>query len=274
VNRLSNAWRLSKSSWQVLSQDRELIAIPVLAGIAAVLAFLVVAAPGLVLLGASGDSSSGNWAVYIFFFLGAVAASWMAALGQAAVVAGAAERMDGGNPSIGSAFAAARARAGRILEWAVLATVVSVILDQIEERLGVLGRIISWLGNVAFAVMSFLALPVIVFENVGAIDAFKRSSQLLRQTWGEQVGFSFGMGLLGFLLVLPAFAVAGLFGASGILPLQIIGVAAAVIWIGLVMAVTSALSAVFKAALYRYAVGANVDPVFAPADLSGAFQRR
>jgi hypothetical protein len=151
---------------------------------------------------------------------------------------------------------------------------VSVILDQIEERLGILGRIVSWIGSVAFAVMSFLALPVIVFEDLGAIDAFKRSSQLLKQTWGEQVAFSFGMGLLGLLLAIPAIVVGGLLLATGIVVLQAIAVVAIVLWIGLVMAVTSALSAVFKAALYRYAVGKPVDPVFAPTDLSGAFQRR
>ena len=44
--------------------------------------------------------------------------------------------------------------------------------------------------------------------------------------------------------------------------------------LALVMATTSALSAVFKAALYRYAVGAPVDPAFDTTDLSGAFQRR
>jgi hypothetical protein len=273
VNRLSNAWRLSKASWAVLSRDRELIALPVIAGIAAVVAFLVIFGPVAVLLGA-GDDGSSNWAIGVVAVIAGAIATWIAALGQAAVVAGAAQRMDGDDPTIGSAWAAARSRAGRILEWAILATVVAVILDQIEERLGIVGRIISWIGNVAFAVMSFLALPVIVFENVGAIDAFKRSSQLLRQTWGEQVAFSFGMGLLGFLLVIPAIVVGGLLLATGIVAIQAIAVVAIVAWVGLVMAVTSALSAVFKAALYRYAVGKPVDPIFAPSDLSGAFKQR
>lgn len=273
MNRLQNAWRLSKASWQVLSHDRELIALPIIAGIAAVVAFLVIFGPIAVLLGA-GDDGSSNWAIGVVGVIAGAVATWIAALGQAAVIAGAAQRMDGQDPTIGTAWTAARSRAGRIFEWAILATVVAVILDQLEQRFGIVGRIISWIGNVAFAVMSFLALPVIVFENLGAIDAFKRSSQLLRQTWGEQVAFSFGMGLLGFLLVLPAVAVGGLLLATGVVAIQVIAVIAIVVWVGLVMAVTSALSAVFKAALYRYAVGSPVDPVFAPGDLSGAFQRR
>lgn len=274
MNRLSNAWRLSKASWAVLSKDRELIALPVIAGVAAVVAFLAIFGPGAVLLGGTSDDGASNWAIGVVGVIAGTIATWIAALGQAAVVAGAAQRMDGQDPSIGSSWAAARSRAGRIFEWAILATVVSIILDQIEERLGILGRIVSWIGSVAFAVMSFLALPVIVFEDMGAINAFKRSSQLLRQTWGEQVAFSFGMGLLGFLLVIPAIVIGGLLLATGVLVLQALGAVAIVVWVGLVLAVTSALSAVFKAALYRYAVGKPVDPVFAPTDLSGAFQRR
>ena len=274
MNRLSNAWRLSKASWQVLSQDRELVLVPIVAGIGAVLAFLVVFGPGVLLLGGTSENDAGSWAVWVLGAVGLVAATWIFAIGQATVVAGAAQRMDGDDPTVGSAFDVARSRMGRILEWAVLATVVSIVLDQIEERFGILGRIVGWLGSVAFSILSFLALPVIVFENVGAIDAFKRSSQLLKATWGEQVAFSFGLGLLGFLLALPAILIGGLLLATGVVVLQAVGIIAAVGWIALVMAVTSALSAVFKTALYRYAVGAPVDPAFAPTDLSGAFRRR
>lgn len=274
MNRISNAWRLSKASWQVLSRDRELIALPVIAGIAATVAFLAIFGPGAILLGGASDDGASNWAIAVIGVIALTVATWIAALGQAAVVAGAAQRMDGQDPTIGTSWTAARSRAGRIFEWAILSTVVAIILDQIEERLGILGRIISWIGNVAFTVMSFLALPVIVFEDLGAINAFKRSSQLLKQTWGEQVAFSFGLGLLGFLITLPAILIGGVLLATGIVVLQAIGLVAAVLWIGLVMAVISALSAVFKAALYRYAVGQPVDPVFSPSDLGGAFEPR
>jgi hypothetical protein len=272
MNRLANAWHISKASWRVLSQDRELIAIPVVAGIAAIVAFVVVGSPGFFLL--SGDDGASSLAGWIFVVLAAVAGSWIVAIGQAAVIAGAGQRMDGQDPSLGSAFAVAKSRLGRLLEWALLATVVAIVLDQLEQRFGMLGKIVGWLGNVAFSILSFLALPVIVFENVGAIAAFKRSSHLLKSTWGEQVSFSFGMGVLSFLLMLPVLIIAGLGISTGILPLQIIGGAFGIVAIGAILAVTSALSAVFKAALYRYAVDAPVDQAYAVTDLREAFQHR
>lgn len=274
MGRISNAWQIAKASWGVLSKDRELMVIPVLAGLASLIAFGALAGPGYLLFRGSEAVDTGNVALWLILALATVAATWVSAIGQAAVVAGAAQRMDGGDPTLATALATARTRTGRLLGWAVLATVVSIVLDQIEQRLGFLGRVVSWIGGVAFSVMSFLALPVIVFEDVGAIEGFKRSSRLLKGTWGEQVTFSFGLGLLGLVAVVPALVVAGGLVATGFAPIQALGVVAAVAWVVVVVAVISALSAVFKTALYRWANDLPVDPAFDASDLSGAFRPR
>lgn len=277
MERISNAWHLAKASWQVLAKDRELIAVPVIAGIAALFAWAALLIPGLVLLGGvdgGGADGSVNIAFWLVLVAAAVVSTWIFVLGQASIVAGAAERMEGGEPDLSSAFAAARARAFPLLGWAVLSTVVSIVLDQLEQRFGFLGKLVSWAAGVAFAVMSFLALPVIVFENVGAIEAFKRSSALLKRTWGEQVSFNVGIGLLGFVAALPGIVVGGVLASSGVLPLQVIGVAAGVTWVLLVAAISSALSAVFKAALYRYANNLPVDPAFDERLFNEAFRPR
>ena len=274
MGRIANGWRLAKASWRVLARDRELVAIPVVAGVLSLVVFGVVAGPGALLLDGGDDTGDGatGWALWIVLAVAGLLATWVSVIGQAAVVSGAGQRMDGADPSLGSAFAGARRRTGRLLEWAVLATVVAIVLDLVQERLGVAGRIVASLGNVAFSVLSFLALPVIVFEDVGAIEAFRRSSTLLRSTWGEQVTFSFGLGLLGLVAALPGIAVIVLGAASGIAVLQAAGVALGVLWVLGVSAVVSALSAVFKTALYRYARQQPVDVAFDTADLSGAFR--
>jgi Family of unknown function (DUF6159) len=271
VGRISNGWRLAKSSWRVLSQDRELVSIPIVAGVISLVVFVIVAGAGALLV---GDNDSADWALWVIVVIASVLAMWVSVIGQAAVISGAGQRMDGEDPTLGTAFAGARGRTGRLLEWAVLATAVSIILDTIRNRLGFAGQIIAGLGNLAFQVLSFLALPVIVFEDVGAIESFKRSSQLLRSTWGEQLTFTFGLGLIGFLVALPGVAVAVGAGASGVAAVAIVGVTVGVLWVLAVIAVTSTLSAVFKTALYRHASGLPVDLAFAPSDLSGAFRPR
>ncbi len=271
MGRISNGWRLAKASWRVLARDRELIAIPIVMGVAAVVAFAIVGAPAAFFF---GDESATQWAGWILLVVASLVATWVTVIGQAAIMSGAAQRMDGGDPTLGTAFSGARGRSGRLLEWAVLATAVAMILDVLRNRLGIAGQLLAGLGDMAFRVLSFLALPVIVFEDVGAIEGFKRSAQLLRGTWGEQLSFSFGIGVIGFLAAIPGAALAIGAGASGIVALVVVGVTIGVLWVLLVMAVTSALSAVFKVALYRYARGEQVDPEFRPSDLTNAFTPR
>ena len=271
MGRISNGWRLAKASWRVLARDRELIAIPIVMGIGAVVAFAIVGVPAGLLL---GGSSATQWAGYLLLAVAAVLATWVTVIGQAAVMSGAAQRMDGHDPTLGTAFGGARGRSGRLLEWAVLATVVAIVVDFIRQRFGVAGQLIASLGNMAFSVLSFLALPVIVFEDVGAIDGFKRSAQLLRGTWGEQLTFTFGMGLIGLVGALPGVGLIALGVASGVVAVAAVAVTIGLLWIVLVAAVTSALSAVFKVALYRYARHEAVDPEFRPSDLTNAFTPR
>jgi hypothetical protein len=272
VERIQNAWNIGRASWSVLAKDRELALIPVFAGLAAIIVFGAVILPSVLLLGGAQAAQDSKPALWLMGFIAIVLASWVSAIGQAAIIAGAAERMAGGEPDLRSAFSAAWVRAGRLFGWALFATVVAAVLDQIEQRLGIFGRLVSWIGRVAFGVLSFLALPVIVF--LSAIEAFKRSAAMVRKTWGEQVTFNFGMGVLGFVLCLPALVVGTTALASGELVVTVVGVALAGGWLIAVGAVTSALSAIFKAALYRWANGLSVDPAFEGPALANAFVSR
>jgi hypothetical protein len=273
VGQIENGWEIAKASWRALLRDRELLVVPVVAGLLAIVSVLAIGGAGWLLLG-EPEVSTGNVAIWLIGIIALVIAAWILALGQATIVAGAGQRMDGDDPTLGSAFDVGRARAGRLLEWAVLSTVVNLVLDQIQQRLGIFGQIVAWIGGVAFSVISFLALPVIVFEDVGAIQAFRRSAELLKRTWGEQVVFGFGLGLITFIALLPVLAVAGGLAATQLVVLQVLAAAVAIVGIATVLALSSALSAVFKTALYRFATGAPVDATFDESALRRAFRER
>jgi len=74
--------------------------------------------------------------------------------------------------------------------------------------------------------------------------------------------------------MIPALILGAALVATGVLPVQVLGVMIAVAWIILVAAVTSALSAVFKAALYRWANQLPVDPAFDASSFPNAFRHR
>ena len=94
-------------------------------------------------------------------------------------------------------------RLHRILPWAIVSATVSMIIQAIEERFGFLGQIIAGLIGAAWNVVTFLTVPIIVFEDVGPVNALKRSGTLLKQTWGENLMAQIGLGLIGLARVHP-----------------------------------------------------------------------
>ena len=111
--------------------------------------------------------------------------------------------------------------------------------------------------SVACAVATYFVLPVLVVEGFGPIAAIKRSSGLLRQTWGETVTGSAGLGALGFVAAVPGmiFIAIGVALAIGteIGAIAAVFFAIAFIYIGAVSLVMGTLGTIFRAALYVYA---------------------
>ena len=75
-------------------------------------------------------------------------------------------------------------------------------LRAIQERAGLLGRWVAGLFGLAWTVATFLVVPVLVSENVGPVDAVKRSAELLKRTWGENVVGNVGIGFVCGLIAL------------------------------------------------------------------------
>ena len=66
-----------------------------------------------------------------------------------------------------------------------------------------LGRIALSLVGVAWTLVTYFVVPMIVIERKGAWEAVGDSKDLLRKTWGQQIASAIGFGLIGFLLALP-----------------------------------------------------------------------
>ena len=259
MGRIRTTIELAKRSWAVLQADKELLALPVMSAVATLIASATFMVP-LFVSGAAfeGEGTSGaiSTGAYVVMFVMYVVLAFITIFFNAALVHGANERLSGGDPTIGSALRGAAAHLGPITVWAAISATVSVVLRTLEERAGVVGRIVSGIAGVAWSLVTFLVSPILVIEGLGAVDAIKRSGTMFKQTWGEQVAGSFGFGLLGFLAAIPGVALIVLGVAIGEGALIGITIAVAVVWFILIAVVTSALSGIFQAALYRYAAGA------------------
>ncbi len=270
--RISNAWSLAKSSWAVLQRDRELAWLPVIGGVVALVVAGIFFGPVIALLGGSADNAIPATG-YLLAFAGYVAVSTVMFLARAAVIHGANLRMDGGDPTVGSALHGASGHWPAITGFAAVAVTVGLILQAMRERGGIVGAVVSWIGDVAWNVLTYLALPVIVIEGAGTVEAIKGSSALVKRTWGEQVTANVGFGLLNVALVLPAVALAFLAGPVGGV-VAVVGIAVAVAWFVAVSAVVATLTGIFQTALYRQATGRSIPDEFDQVALRQSFTPR
>ena len=278
MGRWQRSKELASASWAVLKQDRELMVLPLISGLASLLIAASFLVPVFVTSQTTNVDGTSDVAFgplqYVLFFAMYVVLAYVTIFFKTALLCGADERMKGGDPTISSALAGARSRAGAILPWAVLSATVSIILRAIEERSGLVGRIVVGIVGMAWTVVTFLVLPILVFEGVGVGDAVKRSTQMLKHTWGENLIVNGGIGIISFLLILPALGLAFVGFASGSAVFAVVAVVAAVIWFIAVTCWSNAMTSVFQVALYRYATDRAAPGPFAQAQLGTAFTTR
>ena len=144
--RFRRSFALLKASWGVLSNDKELLWLPVISGLCALIVAASFGVP-VFLTGNDTTTSTGSSTFqlgatgYVLIALAYFVLAYVTIFFNTALVWAANERLDGRDPTLGSALGAARARAGVILPWAIVSATVSLLIRAVEERAGFLGRI-------------------------------------------------------------------------------------------------------------------------------------
>lgn len=274
--RLSRSWSLIKASAGVLAQDKELLVFPLLSAICTLLVVAAFVLPALGLGALDGLRSGGvSVAMYVLGFLFYLVQYFVIFFFNSALVGAALIRLDGGDPTLRDGLRIASSKWVSILGYAAIAATVGLILRSLQERAGWLGRIVVGFLGVAWTVASFLVVPVLVSRDVGPLDAIKESALLLKKTWGENLIGQGGVGLVFSLIfvamtVLGALAIVGAaMSGSGV----VIGLVVALVVIAFLLAalIHAALSGIYSAALYRYAVGQEASTGFDGQLLQRAF---
>jgi hypothetical protein len=278
MGKIARSWELVKASWAVLQADKELLIFPVLSTIAVTLVMISFAVP-MFLTGVfehgfvrgGGIPLAGILLGFAFYTVQYTIIFYC----NSALVGAAMIRLKGGDPTIGDGFRIANQHFASIVGYALLSATVGVVLRSIARR-GILGRIIATVFGLAWNLATFLAVPVLVVEGVGPVDAVKRSTHLLKKTWGEQIAGNLGIGAAFTFLFL---GVVALFGGALALAIStnsaplILGVVAVFVLAGVLMSlVGSTLSAIYTAAVYRYATEGDAGGMFDAALVRDAFR--
>jgi len=271
MGKFSRSWNLVKESFRILRSDKQLMLFPVLSAVACLVVSVIIGTGGTLLSlpsMAAAAASGEQWqpAMSPWFYPGLfalyVANYFVIVFFNVALVGVANSRLVGGSWTFRDGVALAWARKGTIFQWALVAATVGVILRTIEERMGLIGRLVMKVVGIAWALACYFVVPVLAFEDLTPIEAIKRSSKLFKETWGEKVVGGFSFGLVFFVLALPGLGlwIAGIVlgGVYGLF----IGLAVMLVYFLLLSVVSSAVQGIFNAALYRYACFKQVPPAF------------
>jgi len=255
MGRFANTWRLTKTSWSLLKQDRELLWLPVLSMLTILAIVAAAAVVGFVTgsFDADGGADSLGGSTVVLGLVFAFVATATVVFFEGALVAGAHERMTGGDPTVRSAMSKAASRLPSLLGWALITMTVGLVLRFLRERLGWLGQMLTFLAEAAWGVATYLVVPAIIIDDYRSFAGVKQSMSLVKRTWGENLISQAGFGLLGFVLALPIVLVAILIAALVPGVGTVVGIVVGVAGVLAISVVIGALGQYFKTALYEYA---------------------
>jgi hypothetical protein len=269
-----------KSGWRVLFSDPKMLVFPLISGLACLVLLATFAIPIFLSDGwrfsKSNPSTEQQVLMYGCWLVTYMALYFVVFFFNSAMVACAVFRMQGGNPTLGDGFRAAFSRWPAILGWTLLAGSVGLVLKLIEARFKRIGEIVANLLGCAWTLASFLAIPLLILENKGPVEALKESARMLRNTWAEQLLGTMAFGFLFFLLNIPALLMIfagimlGLEYQSWKIFLSAAG--SGVLWLIFLSLVQSAIHCIYQAAVYCYARSGVVPQGFDPETIGGSTQ--
>lgn len=270
--RIARSWRLTRTALGLVRGEPAMRLLGVLVLLAIALGVVALFGVAYLLGWPDGGQSRLALATAIVVFPTTLISSFL----STAVVAVAAARLESRRLGAGEALRFALARLDQIVLWSLLAAGVGYLLQEVIARLPFGGQVVSFLGGLAWQIVSVFAIPVLVLEGCRGTACLRRSASVVRGTWGEAVGGTVAIGAWTALVAIPAGLLIGLgIGVANFVLAPGLAVAAAGVVLLLATVTVAALTRdVFALVLYRYAVDGERAPGFDPADLERPFTPR
>jgi hypothetical protein len=280
AGKFARSWALMKASATVLRSDKSLLVFPLLSGLCTLLVAASFLIPVAVMM-IGGEHAGQDFhqrmsaGAYLLMFAFYLVQYFVIIFFQTALTGVALMHLRGEPTSVAAGFALARSRLPHIFGYALIAATVGLVLRMVQERLGLIGRLVVGFLGLAWTVATFLVVPILASEDAGPVDAVKRSVELLKRSWGENLIGNGGIGVVfGLLMVLAVLVGAVLIGgAVALQSVAAIVLAVTVVVLGFILLglIQSSLQGIYSAALYRYAEAGEASVGFDQALLEQAF---
>jgi len=285
--RISRGWAITKASWSVLKQHPKLMLLPIASSLALFTLLGIIGGGAFMghkaglfanqLTADEGYPLSLYAALFAVYFL----CTFVIVFFNAAMVFCSLQAFNGEEPSLRRGLATAMSRLPQILAWSLLASTVGVILSAVQEflkdKLGIFGSILGSLFEASWAILTYFVVPVLVVDGVNPIEAVKRSTGILKKTWGESLAGEGGMSAISFLLLFPVIllVVAAMVVFKATAPaVAFLFMAAAVPYAVGVILVFATLGTIFRTGTYVYATTGQAPEAIGTDLVAGAFRTK
>ncbi len=283
MGKLVRSWHIFRQAMAVVMAEKKLLFFPLVSAVAMILLLLLIFGSLVTMAVLTGEAAEepaeANAVEFLIFFVCYLLTMLLANFCNVAFFSEIFRGLNHEAVSVSRGFAFAASRFKAVLLWSLLASTVGVILNTLEQRAGVIGKIVLKITGAAWAVAACFAIPVLVFdlEVNNPFTALRRSAECIRKTWGESL-----IGFLGIHSVTAAAFILFLLFSAGMvvlsctagvnvcylaLPMTALALIALIAFTYLV----SVAQHVYQAALYLYAQGELPD-CFEKDDLCCAFK--
>ncbi|MBK8194809.1 MAG: hypothetical protein IPK76_16920 [Lewinellaceae bacterium] len=257
-SRLSNGWDLAKISLSTINSNRSLLLFPVFSVVSLVLVLATFFGGTFFFIGDElevlfNDEQYGNLVGYGLVFLYYLINFFVIVFFNSALIHCAVKILNGEETSLQEGMSFAWSRVDKIFAWSVLSATVGTLLQALQNA-GKIGEIAASLIGIAWSILTFFVVPVLIYEDKGVIESVKESGRLMKQKWGESLAANVSFGVFHFLGILVAVGIGILLSSVSV----VLGIVAGVAIVLLVSTVMSAAQTVFVAAVYNHVTGRPV----------------
>ena len=273
--RIARGMRLTRKAWDLLADRRDLWLLPLISAVALSIAVAAVFVP---VLHETQDQST-RVSIFIAGAATTLPVTLISAFFNVAFLHVLNEHLNGREVPLRAGLRYACSRLVPILMWSLLATFVGLIFSALQNLRGgeIVGRVVGWLGGLAWALATFFVIPALAYERIGIRDALRRSASTFKERWGEQATGQMVIGAGFAIAMIPGIVAASIAGVmigdgnvdGGI----VVAVVAAVLLVPMIAA-SSAVTEAFALVVYRQQATGELAAPFTQSDVDSALKRR
>lgn len=274
ANSWTRSWTVAKESLAVLQGNPQLVAFPVVSGIASLIITASFALPAYFALRGQEHLSRESFTAVHYALVAAfyLATYFVTIFFNVGMVACTKAALEGRTMTFSEGVHEAGKHLGAIAGWTLVSATVGLLLKMLSDRGGLLGSLAAGLIGGAWNIVTYFVLPIIAIEDKGPVQAIKESGSLLKRTWGEQIIGNGGIGLAIVLFaLLPIIPITGAIAISST-PLIVGAIGLSVVYWLVLGTIGASLSGIYQTALYVFATSGTAPNGFTQDSIVSAFR--